>query len=254
MIYTAQAKYYDLKTLKWSEIEIPISKELQYDYSHCEWVSIDGEFTGIYPQRDNDVLWTIASESKNGQLRVEMLYTYQNDADLSKLIYILDSPIEKLFWYGVLDIAFLIKRTGIKLKQPIFDVKISSKLIRTYTVDHDIDILLKNLYDAPSDITDKKNYKTFKEFGVPIEKWPNSLHQYNLNDVAYLKPIADKLKEMAAFMGKNSILESMHKALPEISYLQLNGFYRDIFHPFYNDTDMHSAPLIYTKMYSNRIK
>ena len=240
-------RYFDLKTFAWKETKAVIGYELQYDYSHCTWVSIDGEFTGVYPQRDKDILWTIASQGEDGNLRIEMLYTFDDKADVSKLSELMASNKEKIFWYGVLDLAFLMKRTSLKVAQPVFDAKIASKLIRTYTPEHSVDSLLTNLFDAPSEVTNKKELKLFRELGRPIKQWPKALHQYNANDVMYLKPIADKLKEMSVFMNRKEIIDSMHIALPEIAFLQLNGFYRDVFHPFYNDTDMNSAPILYGK-------
>lgn len=240
-----KAKYYNLNRDCWDEIEVPINTKLEYDYSHCSWFAIDGEFTGIYPQRDKDIIWTIASESINGELRVEMLYTYNNNPDITKLIELLQSDKEKIFWYGLLDIAYLIKRTGVKITQPIYDVKLASKLIRTYSPDHNVDILLANLFNLNNnEVTNKKDLKNFRELGMPIEKWSSTLHQYNVNDVIYLKPIADKLKEMAKFMNREDVVNSANKALPELANLQYHGFYRDIFHPMYNDTDMGSATLI----------
>ncbi len=242
-----KAKYYSLQDKKWQEIEVVIDKKLNFDYSHCSWFAIDGEFTGIYAQRDKDVLWTIASEDNQGNLRVEMLYTYQNDADLSVLKDLLLSDKEKLFWYGVLDLAFLMNRTGVRVSQPIFDVKIASRIVRTYTPEHNIDVLLTSLFSAPSDVTNKKELKLSKEFGIPPQEWSETLHQYNVNDVAYLRPISIKLKEMARYMNREEILNSMHRALPEIAYLNSQGFYRDVFNPFYNDTDMQSGILIPSK-------
>lgn len=246
-MFKVYTKYYNLDLSKWQEIEVPIGLELQYDYSSCSWFAIDGEFTGIYPQRDKDIIWTIASESATGEFRVEMLYTYEDNADLTKLIELIESDKEKIFWYGILDLAFLIKRTQIKIKQPIFDVKLASKIIRTYSPDHNIDILLTNLFNVPTEVVNKKELKYFREVGLPIHKWSSNLHQYNVNDVIYLKPLADKLKEMALFLKKEDVLNSLHIALPEIANLQYHGFYRDVFHPLYNDTDMGSAPLLYTK-------
>lgn len=246
-MFTTKAKYYDLKNKSWKELEVIIDKKLNYDYSHCTWFAIDGEFTGVYPQRDKDVLWTIASDDANGNLRVEMIYTYNDDADLTVLKELLQSDKEKILWYGVLDLAFLMNRTGIKVAQPVFDVKISSRLIRTYTPEHNVDVLLMSLFDAPQEVTNKREMKLFKEFGTPPETWSNGLHQYNVNDVAYLKPISEELKKMAKYMDREEIIHSMHRALPEVSYLSSQGFYRDVFHPFYNDTDMNSATLLSTK-------
>ncbi len=138
-------------------------------------------------------------------------------------------------------------RTGVRVNQPVFDVKIASRIVRTYTPEHNMDVLLTSLFSAPSDVTNKKELKLSKEFGIPPQEWSETLHQYNVNDVAYLRPISVKLKEMARYMNREEILNSMHRALPEIAYLNSQGFYRDVFNPFYNDTDMQSGILIPSK-------
>lgn len=246
-MFTRKAKYYDLKNKAWKEIEVKIDKKLSFDYSHCNWFSIDGEFTGIYAQRDRDVLWTIASENKEGHLRVEMLYTYENDADLTILKDLLESDKEKIVWYGLLDFAFLMKRTGAKIKQPVFDVKLASKVLRTYTQEHNLDTLLMGLFGTPNEVTKKKDLGIFKEFGIRPEEWSEELHQYNVNDVIYLKDIAEKLKDMARYLDRVDVVNSVNQALPYISYLQTQGYYRDVFHPFYNDADMQSGIIISKK-------
>jgi len=241
---STKAKYYDLKNKSWKEIEVKIDKKLNFDYSHCNWFAIDGEFTGIYAQRDQDVLWTIASEDTEGNLRVEMLYTYENDADLSVLKELLESDKEKILWYGLLDLAFLMKRTGAKIKQPVFDVKLASRVVRTYTPEHNVDILLMSLFGTPNEVTKKKELGLLKEFGIKPEEWSEELHQYNVNDVAYLKEIAEKLKVMAEYLDRVEVVSNVNLALPHLSYLHTQGYYRDVFHPFYSDTDMQSGTIL----------
>ncbi len=239
-----KSKYFETKTRTWKEIYYKIDKHLSYDYSKSTWVTIDGEFTGLYPQRDKDVLWTIASDDENGNLRIEMLYTFEGDADLSKLKEILQSDKEKYFYYGQMDIAHLYKMTGIKIAQPIFDIKVASKVIRTYTGEHTIDGLMKSLCGVTEELVNKREMGKSKEFGIHPSEWSPELHQYNVNDVAYLKDIAEALKKMAKRLEREDVLNAVHIALPELAVLYANGYYRDVFIHSYNDTDMASAPML----------
>lgn len=239
-----KSKYFNLKSNSWQEVEYKIDKKLNLDYSDCSWITIDGEFTGLYPQRDKDVLWTIGSEDKDGNLRVEMLYTFDGDADLSVLKELVLSDKEKYFFYGQMDIAHLYKILGVKIAQPVFDVKVVSKVVRSYTGEHFIDGMMKSLCGVSEELTQKKEMGKSKEFGIHPSEWPAELHQYNVNDVAYLHHLAEKLKTMAKRLDREEVMNSINAALPELAVIYANGYYRDVFIHSYNDTDMASAPII----------
>jgi len=241
---TTKAKYYDIKNKSWKEIEVKIDKKLNFDYSNSSWFAIDGEFLGLYPGRDKDVLWTIGSEDDNGNLRVEMIYTYEGDADISGLDELLQSDKEKMFFYGQIDLAFLYKLTGKKVAQPIFDVKVCSKVVRSYTGEHNIDGMVKSFAGTMEDIFPKREMGKFKEFGFSPETWDEQLHQYNVNDVAYLKFLSEKIKEMAKRIDKEEAMNAVNAALPELAVLYAKGYYRDVFSFTYNDTDMASGTVI----------
>lgn len=247
MIKKVSAKYFNVHEKKWDQLEIIIDKKLNYDYSHCSWVAIDGEFLGLYPGRDKSVLWTIASEDRDHKMRVEMLYTADGDADFTLLSELLcDTKIEKIFWVGLVDIAYLIKDTGV-VPQNIFDVRYASLIARTYTSDQSLDVMVSNFVQSGEQIFDKKQSGQSKEFGTPIEEWNDSLHQYNVNDVVYLKFLSDKIREIAKREGRTELLQNAFDALVNISQLYLAGFYRNIFVFGYKDTDMSGGTVIPTR-------
>jgi ribonuclease D len=239
-----KAKYFDIKINSWREIEVKIDKKLNFDYSQCNWFAIDGEFTGLYPVRDRDVLWTIASEDTNGELRAEMIYTFDGDADLELFREIISSDKEKYFYFGQMDMAFLYKLLGVKVAQPVFDVKVVSKAIRSYTGEHYVDGLMKSLYGVTEELTQKKELGKSKEFGIHPSEWPIELHQYNINDVAYLRPLVLKLRKMAQRLDRVEVMNSINAALPELALIYASGYYRNIFDHGYNDTDIASGTII----------
>jgi ribonuclease D len=241
MPFTTKAKYYDIKNRIWRETEVSIDKKLNFDYSACTWFSIDGEFTGLYPQRDRDVLWTVASEDGEGNLRVEMIYTFEDDADLTTLKELLQSNKEKYLFYGQLDLAFLYKRTGLVIAQPLFDVKVVSKVVRTYTNDHSVDLMVKSFAGIDEDIFPKRDMAKSKEFANHPTTWSKELHQYNVNDVVYLKFIAENLKEMAKRLNREAVVDAINLTLPNLGVLSASGYYRNVFDHMYNDTDMTGA-------------
>ncbi|MFW5719685.1 MAG: hypothetical protein ACOCXT_01505 [Candidatus Dojkabacteria bacterium] len=236
-MFTSQGRYYDHQKDKWEEISFVIDRTLHFDYSHCRWCAIDGEFTGLYTGRDRSVLWTIASEDTEGKLRVEMLYTFDEQADVSRLRELILSDKEKLLWYGKLDIAFLYQLTGVKPAQPVYDVKLASLITRTYTQDHHMDIIYKLFVKKDVDIINKKEFHK-REWMTPFEDWDPELHQYNINDVIYLKPLADTLKEVTRFSGREEEVNAANSALPELGLLYAKGYYKDIFVHGYRDNDM----------------
>jgi ribonuclease D len=219
------SRFFNPTHQQWEDIEVLIDTKLNYDYSHCTWFAIDGEFTGLFTQRDNSVIWTIASEDTSGKMRVEMLYTYTGEADLTKLKELLQSDKEKLLWFGKLDIAYLYKLTGVKIAQPIYDVKLASVLSRTYTQDHHLNLLFKIYINDKEEIF-KKNEFMYRDWVTEPSTWPSDIHQYNVNDVVYLKHFAQE---------RDEVINSANIALPELGVIYAHGFYRDVFMPGYDD-------------------
>lgn len=244
MPISIQSKYFDLKSKSWKEIKHKIDKKLNFDYSHCTWFAIDGEFMGLYPGRDKSVLWTIASEDTLGNLRIEMIYTFEDDCELDKLKELLLSDKEILLWTGMIDLAHLYKLTGVLPKGPIFDIQLASRIIRTYTNDLSMDQMIKNFSGITEDLTQKNLLRKGKEFAEHPSVWPPELHQYNVNDVIYLKYLKDKLAELGKRVGRYHLIEAANIALPSKAMLHAEGFYRDIFSFTYNDTDMTSGTVI----------
>jgi ribonuclease D len=243
-MFKTVCKYYDLKTNSWKEIEVSIDKKLNFDYSHCSWFAIDGEFMGLYPLRDKSVLWTIASEDVNGNQRVEMLYTLQGDADVTTLTELITSDKEKLFWVGKADMAFLYQLTGKKVSAPVYDIKLASKLVRTYTQEHSLDQLVSMFSGTKEEIVMKEQLGQLKEWIYDPSTWSPLLHQYNVNDVVYLRFLADKIKEMAKLSGREEVVDAANKVLPELAVLYANGYYRDVFDVMHKDVDMLNTPII----------
>ena len=239
-----KCKYFHPTKKVWQEIEVKIDKKLNFDYSKCTWFAIDGEFTGLYPQRDKSVMWTLASEDEEGNLRVEMLYTFDGDADLKTLTELITSDKEKIVWVGLADLAFLYKDTGVMMTQPIYDIRYASTISRTYTPEHSLDLLVLSLLKFNEDVTNKKVMGQSKEFALPPESWSETLHQYNVNDVIYLKALSDKLKELTVRMEREDLVKAANEVLPNLALLNAKGFYRNIFNFGYKDTDMGSGVVI----------
>ncbi|MEI7604054.1 MAG: hypothetical protein WCJ19_03475 [bacterium] len=236
-MYKTKSKYFNPVKKVWEEIEVIIDKKLNFDYSKCKWIALDGEFTGLYPGRDRSALWTICSENENGSMRVEMLYTYDLDADLSIFTDLITSDIEKLFYYGRVDIAYLYQLTGKKIAQPIFDVKLSSVVSRTHTVEHSLKTLVQNYISSTENIIDKTVLFN-ADWVEDYTKWSDSVIQYNVNDVVYLKFLSDKIKELTHLSGRDVSVDAVNNALPELGVLYSQGFYHNVFKHDYKDTDM----------------
>ncbi len=241
---TVKAKYYDIPNKQWKTIEATIDKKLHFDYAHCTWFAIDGEFMGLYPQRDKTVIWTIVSEDEQGDLRCEMLYTYQGDADLTTLRQLLESDKEMLLYYGLSDLAFLYTLTGVKRMDHIYDIRIASTVARTYTSEHSIDSLVKMFSGSDDDIIKKKELGSLREWVFDPAEWDPKIHQYNINDVIYLKFLSEKMKEIARLGGREEEAQAAIGALPHLAILHAKGFYRNIFNFGYDDRQITSGTVL----------
>lgn len=235
-MHKVTSKYFDPRSNSWQEIEVLIDKKLNYDYSKCKWFAIDGEFTGLYPGRDKSTVWTLCSEDENGKMRIEMLYTYHDDADISVLSELLTSDKEKLFWYARADLAFLYQLTGKRVAQPMFDVKIAAILARTHT-QITIDSMVANYISSTEKIIDKTALMS-ADWVTDYQTWSPEVIQYNVNDVVYLRFLADKIKEIAKLANREDVIDAANRALPDLGIIYAKGFYKDVFTPGYKDNEM----------------
>jgi len=129
----------------------------------------------------------------------------------------------KVFHYALTDVAFLQTSLGINV-QPYRCTKIMSKLVRTYTDQHSLKELVRELVGVELDKVSQTSNWQQRDLS------PAQL-KYAANDVLHLLAIYDALKAMLKDRGRlptgvmaADLNERTQQALPTIVDLILNGY------------------------------
>ena len=188
-------------------------------YLEQKEIAVDTELQGLRLGRDEVCLVQLSDRKRQVCLvRPEPPHAPPN---LKKLLT--HSKTTKVFHYAMTDVAFLRKSLGIAV-HPYRCTKVMSKLVRTYTDQHGLKDLVREI------------------IGMELEKYPQTSNwqsrdlspaqlKYAANDVLHLLAIYDHLNHMLKDRGKLpsgitavELNEHSQQALPTIIELILNGY------------------------------
>ena len=154
------------------------------DFSNIDTLAIDCEMTGLNVTRDR--LCTIQiSTGKNDALIVQFDRKNYNSPNLVKLLK--NNDVKKIFHYARMDLLFLRKYLNVRVEN-VLDTKIASKLCRTYTSNHGLKDLIKEIIG----IEISKQFQT-SDFGGDLSE---KQIKYAGTDVLYLHKIHDYLEKI----------------------------------------------------------
>lgn len=154
------------------------------DFSNIDTLAIDCEMTGLNITRDR--LCTIQiSTGKNDALIVQFDRKNYNSPNLVKLLK--NNDLKKIFHYARMDLLFLRKYLNVRVEN-VLDTKIASKLCRTYTSNHGLKDLIKEIIG----IEISKQFQT-SDFGGDLSE---KQIKYAGRDVLYLHKIHDYLEKI----------------------------------------------------------
>ena len=181
-------------------------------------VAIDTEAMGLDPARDRLCLIQIF----DGETDCHMVQFENSNTDSPNLIKLLnDEKIEKIFHYARFDMAALKHALKIDVKN-VYCTKIASKIARTYTNNHGLKDLCKELLGV--EISKKQQSSDWGNSNLSKEQIA-----YAANDVIYLHQIKDKLDEMLIREDRQQLVDSCLSFLPTRVDLDLRGWENDIF-------------------------
>ena len=181
-------------------------------------VAIDTEAMGLDPARDRLCLIQIF----DGETDCHMVQFENSNTDSPNLIKLLnDEKIEKIFHYARFDMAALKHALKIDVKN-VYCTKIASKIARTYTNNHGLKDLCKELLGV--EISKKQQSSDWGNSNLSKEQIA-----YAANDVIYLHQIKDRLDEMLIRENRQLLVDSCLSFLPTRVDLDLRGWENDIF-------------------------
>ncbi len=181
-------------------------------------VAIDTEAMGLDPARDRLCLIQIF----DGKTDCHMVQFENLNTESPNLIKLLnDENIQKIFHYARFDMAALKHALKIDVNN-VYCTKIASKIARTYTNNHGLKDLCKELLGV--EISKKQQSSDWGNSNLSKEQIA-----YAANDVIYLHQIKDKLDKMLIREDRQLLVDACLSFLPTRVDLDLRGWENDIF-------------------------
>ena len=205
--------------MKITKIKEDISSEIASSFKNS--IAIDTEATGLQiPERDKLSLIQICDEKENVYIIQPNKKTYK----APNLVSILENDkILKIGHFLRFDkngLEFFLK---CKMKN-IFDTKIASKIVRTYTDAHGLKNLVQEFCNKS---LDKRQGSS--DWNKDINDLSDKQLEYAANDVIYLHKIKSELEKMLKRENRMGLFENCIRFLDTRVELDQNGFKFDIF-------------------------
>ena len=205
--------------MKITKIKGDITQDIANSFKNS--VAIDTEATGLQiPERDKLSLIQICDEKDN----VFIIQPNKKDYKAPNLVSVLENnKILKIGHFLRFDKNALEYFLKCNIKN-IFETKIASKIVRTYTDAHG----LKNLTQEFCNKTlDKRQGSS--DWNKDIDELSNKQLEYAANDVVYLHKIQKELEKMLIRENRLEIFKKCLEFLDTRVELDQKGFKEDIF-------------------------
>ena len=205
--------------MKITKIKGDITTEIAKSFKNS--IAIDTEATGLQiPERDKLSLIQICDEKEN----VFIIQPNKDSFEAPNLVSILENDkILKIGHFLRFDKNALEYFLKCKIKN-IFDTKIASKIVRTYTDSHGLKNLVQEFCNKS---LDKRQGSS--DWNKDIEELSNKQLEYAANDVIYLHKIKNELEKMLIREKRMDMFNKCLTFLDTRVKLDQNGFKFDIF-------------------------
>lgn len=191
--------------------DLPDDLELNGD------LAIDTEAMGLNNHRDRLCMVQISDGSGVAHLvKFHRDYTAKN---LKKLL--LNEEVTKIFHYARFDLSIMQYYLGIKLSN-IFCTKLASRLVRTYTSEHSLKDLCKDL----AGVSISKAQQT-TDWGA--DSLSKEQLAYAASDVLYLHRIRENLLVLLEREGRFEVAQECFRSIITLSELDIMGFDDSLF-------------------------
>ncbi len=193
--------------------------DLPDDFECGQSVAIDTETMGLHLQRDR--LCLVQLSTGDGAATLVRIGKGQHAApNLARMLG--DPGILKIFHFGRFDIAVLNSAFGV-MARPAYCTKIASKLARTYTDQHGLKVLTRELLGI-----ELEKEQQSSDWGAA--SLTESQVRYAAHDVIHLHRLRDALDAMLEREQRKELADACFAFLPERVRLDMAGWSgRDIF-------------------------
>lgn len=191
-----------------------LSQQLLARYLEAEAIAIDTETMGLNPLRDR--LCLIQLSDADGYVCALQIERGQTAApNLKQLLEA--QNITKIFHFARFDLATLQHHLGI-VTSPVFCTKIASKIARTYSPQHGLKSLVKELEGIELDKSQQSS-----DWGNASALSDEQL-SYAANDVRYLHALRNKLTNMLKREDRWDLMQQCLLCLPTLVALDLKQY------------------------------
>lgn len=176
-------------------------------------VAIDTEAMGLHPHRDR--LCVVQLSSGDGTADIVQIEKGQTRApNLEALLA--DPGRTKIFHYARFDMALLYHTFG-TMTSPVFCTKIASRLTRTFTDQHGLKGLTRDLLGI-----DLSKQQQSSDWGA--DTLSEAQQAYAASDVLHLHALKAKLDELLDREDRRALAEAAYAFLPTRAKLDLMGW------------------------------
>ena len=205
--------------MKITKIKEDITSDIASSFKDS--IAIDTEATGLQiPERDKLSLIQICDENDN----VYIIQPNKNNFKAPNLVSVFENDkILKIGHFLRFDKNALEYFLKCKLKN-IFDTKIASKIVRTYTDAHGLKNLVQEFCNKS---IDKRQGSS--DWNKDIDELSNKQLEYAANDVVYLHKIKTELEKMLIREKRIDVFKRCLAFLDTRVELDQKGFKEDIF-------------------------
>ena len=176
-------------------------------------VAVDTETMGLQVARDR--LCVVQLSPGDGSADVVRIARDQREAP--NITALVSNPaVTKLYHFGRFDIATIAHRFG-ALASPVWDTKIASKLVRTYTDRHGLKELARELAGV-----DVSKQQQSSDWGADALSEAQML--YAASDVLYLHAMRRELLRRLEREGRTALADACFAFLPVRARLDLAGW------------------------------
>ena len=205
--------------MKITKIKEDITSEIANSFKNS--IAIDTEATGLQiPERDKLSLIQICDEDSN----VFIIQPNKNNFKAPNLVSVLENEkILKIGHFFRFDKSALEFFLNCKLRN-IFDTKIASKIVRTYTDSHGLKNLVQEFCNKS---LDKRQGSS--DWNKDLNDLSEKQLEYAANDVVYLHKIKSELERMLVREDRMELFKRCINFLDTRIELDQSGFKFDIF-------------------------
>ena len=187
--------------------------DLPAGMSFGDSVAVDTEAQGLNPNRNR--LCVVQVSAGGGVCHLVQFPDADFTAPNLKALFT-DDAVTKIFHYARFDVAIIKKYMGV-VCGPVYCTKIASKLSRTYTGNHGLKDVCKELVNI--DLSKEQQSSDWA-----VETLSPSQIEYAAADVLYLHQIRDELDKILQREGRSDLARACFEFLSTRADLDLGGW------------------------------